>query len=182
MYGGFEQFRHLYRDLNIVCLYRDPRDIYISNEFFQQRHLMLKDEFGEIGDLDYMKSSSSFYAAFEYSFRLLELEKTLAQESFRLVRVTYEDLIEHFNQTIWNILTFLGLDLVPETMVSSNYEITPIPLAEHIEKAFNFKPLFRKGVVGDWKNHIKDERSKTEIKRKYGDLLIKLDYERDYSW
>ncbi len=43
------------------------------------------------------------------------------------------------------------------------------------------KSHYRKGVIGDWKNHFK-ESHKIFFKEKYGDLLIKLGYEKDNDW
>ena len=40
---------------------------------------------------------------------------------------------------------------------------------------------YRKGVPGDWANHFAPAH-KTYFKERYGDLLIKLDYEDNYDW
>ena len=40
---------------------------------------------------------------------------------------------------------------------------------------------YRKGKPGDWKNHFNEEHKKY-FKEKYGDLLIKLNYEFDNDW
>ncbi len=43
------------------------------------------------------------------------------------------------------------------------------------------KSHYRKGVPGDWKNHLKEEHIKL-FKEKYNDLLIKLGYESTPNW
>jgi hypothetical protein len=45
----------------------------------------------------------------------------------------------------------------------------------------NFRSHYRKGQAGDWKNHFNDQH-KAVFKEKYGDLLIKLGYEKDNNW
>jgi len=40
---------------------------------------------------------------------------------------------------------------------------------------------YRKGVIGDWKNHFTD-RIKTEFKEQFGQLLITTGYEKDLNW
>ena len=64
-----------------------------------------------------------------------------------------------------------------------------------VEEKYSFKNLaggrkqgqentnshYRKGKRGDWQNHFNDKH-KAVFKEKYGDLLIKLGYEKDYNW
>lgn len=45
----------------------------------------------------------------------------------------------------------------------------------------NTNSHYRKGARGDWKNHFNDQH-KSVFKEKYGDLLIKLGYEKDNNW
>jgi len=39
----------------------------------------------------------------------------------------------------------------------------------------------RKGITGEWRNYLAQEHI-TMIKERYGDLLIKLGYEKDNNW
>jgi hypothetical protein len=43
------------------------------------------------------------------------------------------------------------------------------------------KSHYRKGVAGDWRNHFQS-RHVAFFKERYGDLLLKLGYERDADW
>ena len=45
----------------------------------------------------------------------------------------------------------------------------------------NTNSHYRKGKRGDWRNHF-NEKHKLVFKEKYGDLLIKLGYEKNYDW
>lgn len=45
----------------------------------------------------------------------------------------------------------------------------------------NQKSHYRKGVIGDWKNYFTPEL-KEEFKKRYGQLLVELSYEKDDTW
>jgi hypothetical protein len=40
---------------------------------------------------------------------------------------------------------------------------------------------YRKGIIGDWKSQF-SEVVKSTFKNEYGDLLIQLGYEKNYTW
>jgi hypothetical protein len=40
---------------------------------------------------------------------------------------------------------------------------------------------FRKGIEGDWKNHLKPDHI-ARLKEVAGDKLIELGYEKDFNW
>jgi hypothetical protein len=182
LYSGFEDFRHLYSQQRIILLYRDPRDIYISNEFFQQRELMNKPIRDDIGDAKYIQNNDIFHGAFTVSQMLLRIERLLLEEGFRCFRLTYEELKANFREKLMALLEFLELDLAPDDLVTSHYIPEPIPLSKHIAEAEHFKPLFRKGIAGDWKNHLVSPDAKDIIKQHSGELLIELGYEIDLDW
>lgn len=45
----------------------------------------------------------------------------------------------------------------------------------------NMAHHYRKGTPGDWKNHFRQQH-KRAFKKKYGDLLIRLGYEKNNNW
>jgi len=58
----------------------------------------------------------------------------------------------------------------------------PRTLSEHLRRAVDFRPLFRKGVVGDWRNHLSRQEAKDIVKEMAGDLLVELGYETGHGW
>jgi hypothetical protein len=112
----------------------------------------------------------------------LECEELLQRAKIPHLRLTYEQLIEDFGTAVRRALDFSGLGLTDEDLVQSPGVEKPRPLSEHLEDAVNVRPLFRKGVVGDWRNHLKTDEAKDIVKELAGDLLIELGYESDYRW
>lgn len=182
LYSGFRQYRHLFLKCPIITLYRDPRDIYISNELFQQHQLNNLPHSDEIGQIDYLMSSEILHGSFEKSIQLLRLEKLLKLEGFNMIRLTYEGMKANLAGTIRSILALIELEIDEQTLVQSNYVSEPVPFYEHLRMATDFRPLFRKGIVGDWKNHIRSQEAREWMKRKYGQQLIELGYEVDFHW
>src|SRR5690606_16651095 len=182
-YGGFERYRELYRDTKLVFLHRDPRDVFVSNEFFHQDVIGSRAARPDIGDLDYLLNGSVLGNSFTACRRVLVLERLLRGEGFDCLTVRYEDMKADFAREVWRVLDFAGLGLGPDTPVGRRgNEGETLPLGEHVEAAAEFRPLFRKGIVGDWRNHLQDERAKQAIKERWGQLLIELGYERGFDW
>jgi len=50
-----------------------------------------------------------------------------------------------------------------------------------VKNLFGGTETFRKGLIGDWKNHFK-EHHKQAFKKVAGQLLIDLGYEKDFDW
>lgn len=181
LYAGFEKYRHLYRPCKIVTLYRDPRDIYISNEHFQRRTLGRLPERDDLGSLDYLRESAIFHGSFKRSAQLLALETQLRGEGYEVHRVRYEDMKRDFRSTLTGVLDFLEVRPSLSETVYSYYLKESVSFRRHLDLAKDFRPLFRKGVVGDWKSHISSRESRQYIVQEYGDLLTSLGYDLEVA-
>lgn len=73
-------------------------------------------------------------------------------------------------ETVRLILKHLGVQLSEEKMIEVSNQIF-----------FKSSTTFRKGQIGDWKNHFTDAH-KQAFKEVAGDALIKLGYETGYDW
>ena len=177
VYAGFDQYRHLFRKSHILFLYRDPRDIYISGEIYQQDVIRSKPKIEEIGSLEYLRQNEILDGSFLVSQQVYKLEQTLRAEGYSILRLTYEQLKQEFNATILKILDFLPVQIDSNSNVESTYNSHTVPLSEHIREAEDFRPLFRKGIIGDWKNHIQDDDAIAWICDTYGEILAELGYE-----
>ncbi|MCG6964462.1 MAG: sulfotransferase domain-containing protein [Acidobacteria bacterium] len=179
---SFLKYRHLFRETKTVFLYRDPRDCYISNELFHQRQLGKIGRFDDIGDPDYLREGSVLRATLTNCAKVARAENQLRDDGVAYLRITYEEMKADFSNVLRRVLAFLELDITDETLVRSHYIPHRIPLAEHLQRAHEFKPLFRKGIVGDWKNYITSTAGKDVVKELAGDLLVDLGYEQSADW
>jgi hypothetical protein len=164
-------------------IYRDPRDMLVSQVFFatdmNEEHGMHEyyralPDFGErlkvaITGIDqdglYMVSVKQRYASvFEW----------LEQPNVMCIR--FEDLINHRDAT---------LDAMLDEVESTGHKI-PTPR----EKALSIlvdaiqpkkSHTFRSGKTGGWREHFTEEHKKL-FKDMTGDLLLKLEYEKDNDW
>lgn len=179
---SFLKYRHLYRETKTIFLYRDPRDCYISNELFHQRQLGKIDRYDDIGDPAYLRERSVLRTTLVNCAKVSRAESQLRQEGVPYLRITYEQMKADFASVLRRVLAFLELGLTDDTLVRSHYIKRRIPLGEHIQRAHSFKPLFRKGIVGDWKNYITTDPAKNVVKELAGDLLVDLGYEESTDW
>jgi hypothetical protein len=94
-----------------------------------------------------------------------------------VLAVRYEDLHEHFEETLEQITEFLKIDSV--TSLANVRE----EMVTHFKPVFDKKKsssegnnrFFRKGVVGDWANYFRPEDS-TFVKHHFGPLMESLGY------
>jgi sulfotransferase 6B1 len=164
-------------------IYRDPRDMLVSQVFFatdmNEEHGMHEyykslPDFGErlkvaITGIDqaglYMVSVKQRYASvFEW----------LEQPNVMCIR--FEDLINNRDAT---------LDAMLDEVESIGYKI-PTPREKALSilvQAIQPKKshTFRSGKAGGWREHFTEEHKKL-FKDMTGDLLLKLEYEKDNDW
>lgn len=164
-------------------IYRDPRDVLVSQVFFatdmHEEHGMHEyynslPDFGErlkvaITGIDrdglYMVSVKQRY---ETVFEWLEQEHVLC--------IRFEDLIDHRDAT---------LNLMLDEVENTGYKI-PTPREKALPilvKAIQPKKshTFRSGKTGGWSEHFTTEHRKL-FKDMAGDLLVRLGYEKNDDW
>ena len=73
-------------------------------------------------------------------------------------------------QTVSSIVRHLGVKLSDEVVCG---------IAE--DTFFAKSRTFRKGLIGDWKNHFTEEHKRL-FKETAGEALIEMGYEKDYNW
>jgi hypothetical protein len=112
--------------------------------------------------------------------RTVEEGPTLLGENYR--EVYYEDLLKKPEEEFGALAEFLGAAADEETIrrcvTATSFEKLSRGRKRGQEDVTSF---FRKGVAGDWRN-IFTEADKVLFKKEAGELLVRLDYEKDGSW
>lgn len=83
-------------------------------------------------------------------------------------------------------LRYLGFktsnNIIPKTMFKYILHRNSFEVKSERKKGIEDQSShYRKGVPGDWKNHL-NGKNKNKFKERYGQLLIDLDYEKDFDW
>ncbi|HYG64239.1 MAG TPA: sulfotransferase [Thermoanaerobaculia bacterium] len=160
-----ERIRSLFPRAKLIVIYRDGRDVVVSDRFFTE---------------DYGNRSFSFEQAVADWRRDMETHLRYA-EGHTLCAVSYEALLTDGKPVVESLLRFLGLPyddaLVADLLERSSFRFH----AGRERGQENRKRFYRKGIVGDWRNHFTPEHKRI-FKDVAGDMLIRLGYEKDLDW
>jgi hypothetical protein len=160
-----EHIRSVFPTAKLIVIYRDGRDVAVSDHFFTR---------------DYGGQPFSFEQAVRNWRTDMEAQFRYA-ESHQVHACSYESLLGDGREVVRGLLDYLGLAYDDELLdrllerSSFRYYTGRDPGQE------NRKRFYRKGIAGDWKNHFGDEEKRI-FKDIAGDLLITLGYEKDLSW
>lgn len=171
-----------------IFIIRDVRDILVSN----YKYLTYKDKYHRLHK--YFNSLKSDNERLRVLIEGIDIEtgvskkkETIGEYSERFLGwfkdktclvVKFEELIgdagggsdQLRNETIDKILDYLSVNLSKSAIVSLRKSL--------------FSPnakTFRKGQIGDWKNHFNEENKKI-FKIHAGQLLLDMGYEKDFNW
>mgnify|MGYP003575303846 FL=1 len=164
-------------------MYRDPRDMLISQVFFAT------DMHEEHGMHDFYRSLPDFGARLNFAITgidrdglyMVNVRQRYASvlewlEQPHVMCIRFEDVINKRESTLESIL---------DEIESIGYKIpTPRPKAlSTLVEAIQPKKsrTFRSGKTGGWREHFTDEH-KELFKDVAGDLLVRLGYEKDNNW
>lgn len=168
--------RKIFPKAKIICMVRDGRDVAVSFAYHFKRGGK-SDKFNDDGTFQesYLKQVMEAWCAYSAHIR-----SNLSDRGLKVVK--YEDLLANPRQVISEIYRFMEvpvdeaiLDTVTKETSFENLSGGRKP-GEEDEKSY-----FRKGIVGDWKNHF-DDKEKQIIKENGGEELIRLGYASDRDW
>ena len=184
----YEQYLY-WHGAAVAFIYRDPRDVLVS----QSHHVTAVD------DKKFFHPNKELYRAMDHEQRLMACLCGVSDFAGLFDRwalyapwlgipwvfqLRYEDMMERREETarafvryVWDRTTW-GLD--------QPYQPTAVEdaMVEAIVKNMAIKPTggtFRKGGSGGWREEF-TPRVKEEFKRRAGDWLIRLGYEKDNEW
>ncbi len=160
-----DRIQELFPGATMILIYRDGRDVVVSDQFFTRDHQGKDFSFADAvsswrRDMEAHLRCASRYPVFACGYeRLLSDGPTVARELFQLMGLPHDD------------------GLIDDLIERSSFRF----YAGRDRGEEDRKRFYRKGVAGDWKNHFTEE-DKRAFKALAGDMLIRLGYEKDMSW
>ncbi|XP_067901466.1 sulfotransferase 6B1 [Heterodontus francisci] len=142
----------------VLVVFRNPKDNAVSYYHFHQNNPVLPsfaswDEFFK----KYMIGEVGWGSYFDHA---LIWEKHIDDENVMII--TYEELKENLPKGVQKIAEFFGLCLSDEQIQKITGRGTFQAMSDNSQETHSSfgKVIFRKGVVGDWKNLFTEEQSK----------------------
>ncbi len=161
-----------------VFIYRDPRDVIISQSYYFKKHFRqaLKDSIAGKRGGGVLDHPIKFYY------------RTWLDSNMQIYTTTYELLHEDPVRELENIQQCIGIEPkmdFEKSVQAQAFGVRKQWTQQHgqnlnMGKEYHVKFL-RKGIVGDWKNHFNREDCQ-KIQEEMGDLLIELGYETSPDW
>lgn len=192
-------------------IYRDPRDQLISWLFWAQKKLSENHSFYQklaLSPMAYKEVQPSYGVyqnlSLDEQIRTLICDGTAYYDGLgnylgkkhvtKGIFEFYNSYLEWMNQKDVCVIKFENLigkqgggsqELqtieIKKILSYLNINLIEIEIQNLIQKIFGGTHTFREGKIGSWKNYFTQEH-KQLFKKIAGDLLIKLDYEKDLNW
>ena len=163
-------------------IFRDPRDVVVSHVFYvtdmEARHV----------HHDYYRSLPDFDARLKVSIlgrpdAGVEFPDIAARFAPYLGWLDHDEVLAIHFEDLMNDRTSVLTRIMDHFLARAPLPSTRQLILDSLESSINPKrsPTFRSGKTGEWKKHFEEEHKKI-FKDVAGDLLVKLEYERDNDW
>ncbi|KAL7866579.1 hypothetical protein AOLI_G00143930 [Acnodon oligacanthus] len=142
----------------MLVVFRNPKDTVVSYYHFMNKNPLLpKTESWDKFFSDFMDGEVPLGSYFDHA---LAWEKRMDDPN--VVIVTYEELKENPPEGIKKVADFFSFPLTEDQVMNIAKETSFNAMAQNFKNSHgNFGNFFfRKGVVGDWKNHLSEAQSK----------------------
>jgi hypothetical protein len=166
----------------IITIYRDPRDVLISNIFY----LALIDE-----DKGGWGESFSKLSETERILKLISEGDYILTKLENWFRTPFAYKVRYEELKMYPIDTLLKINKYLEISTTKN-AIERVVMKHSFEAKSGRKPgqekkdsFYRKGVVGDWRNYFNKDcviAYKNEKERRWNRLLVEMGYESSLDW
>ncbi|KAK1170580.1 sulfotransferase 6B1-like [Acipenser oxyrinchus oxyrinchus] len=164
----------------VLVIFRNPKDTAVSYFHFYNKNPALPafDSWDKFFS-QYMSGEVMLGSYFDHA---VAWEKHIDSDTVKII--TYEDMIENLTEGIQQVARFFSLTLSDEQVQAIAQESTFEAMKNKSKETHGQmgNVIFRKGGVGDWKNHFSEEQSK-ELDTKFEQCLAgtklgaKLKYE-----
>jgi hypothetical protein len=179
------------QNIQVIILMRDPRDQIISHMFHIKRD-SLNPWHQRIMALDHDEALMMCIEGrpgLISTTSMIKLTKSWLNERNKAICVRYEDLLLNPVQELSRVFEYLGIkvnkDLVRTIIERNRFE--RLSVGRRIWRIAR-KPgqedtgsHFRKGIIGDWRNHFNEAHIQC-FKELAGKTLIEWGYEKDLDW
>ena len=186
--GASSELLTIIQKMNLLTLvtYRDIRDQLVS----RFHHILVDPNTIHHKLYNEMPQSEAFshsidYALDQYVAWIDDWLAVVEKEPDRFLVIRYEDLLDNSFEAFKKILLFYGIDFpdnqIQEMMVAADAQTRGgvDTLADRVKVGRGAN--FRAGRKGDWRSHF-SEHDVQVVKRRAGDQLIRLGYEKNMDW
>ncbi|XP_073515301.1 sulfotransferase 2B1-like isoform X2 [Phyllobates terribilis] len=151
----------------VIYILRNPKDVAVSFYYFHKMAKFLPDSGSFPEFLELFLEGKVYYGSWFDHVKGWYSEKN----NLDIFYITYEDMKKDLRRSIKKLCGFLGCPMYSEEVdkveqhcdfavmsqnVMVNYTLIPREILDHEQSKF-----MRKGVVGDWKNHLTEEQNES---------------------
>ncbi|XP_041964154.1 sulfotransferase 2B1-like isoform X1 [Alosa sapidissima] len=172
----------------VIYVARNPKDVLVSSFYFHQMARFLDDPGTFEEFLDKFLAGQVLFG--KWTDHVKSWRKNDLGD--RILYVTYEEMVKDLRGALTRFSKFLGRELTEQSLEQivshctfntmktndmSNFSLIPQDIMDNKKSAF-----LRKGIVGDWKNHLSPEQEvkfNTVIKQEMADSNIKFAWDED---
>lgn len=185
VYATYQQFRQIIAEQTnqrTFALIRDPRDAAVSWYFsLRYSHPTEYDTVSQTRQkLEKLDKREGMALVFrEHVAHIVEIQRTWLESGMKVFR--YEDLLADQHGVFRQIFAHCEIEVNEK---QQRRIVNRFSFRRRTWWRFgreNMKSHYRKGMVGDWKNHF-DPELKQRFKTLYGDALIRAGYEKNLEW
>jgi hypothetical protein len=178
------------KGFKVILLIRDPRDQVVSRMFHvkrSQKHTWYQ-RFQDLSNDEALMLSIEGREDLPAINTLTQITSSWINSEWPILCVRYEDLLADPVKQFGKVLLYLGIEdqSLAKTIVKRN-RFERLSVGRRFWRQAR-KPgqedrssHYRKGTIGDWKNHFKDMHVQ-RLKEVAGKQLIELGYEQDLKW
>jgi sulfotransferase family protein len=115
------------------------------------------------------------YVAERWASHLAKGQEFVDAHPDRIRRIRYEDLARDTEGILAGLFEFLGVEVDPSVLAHCRTEASFAKRTGRNPGEENRQSFFRKGMAGDWRNHLSDEQNAL-FRERAGDWLDRFDY------